>query len=63
MARTIREPETAIIESVTHDGKGIAAVKGKKVFIPGALQGETVRFRRRKKRYNYDEAELLPQLG
>ena len=54
-----REPETAVIESATHDGKGIAAITGKKVFVAGALPGETVEFIRRKSRRNYDEAELL----
>jgi 23S rRNA (uracil1939-C5)-methyltransferase len=57
------ETETATIESVTHDGKGVAAVSGKKVFVAGALAGEEVRFRRRKKRRNYDEAELLEVLS
>jgi hypothetical protein len=28
-----REPETAVIDSATHDGKGIASVTGKKVFV------------------------------
>lgn len=59
MARKRREPETALIESVTHDGRGIAAVEGKKVFVAGALEGEEVRFQRRKRRRNFDEAELL----
>ena len=59
MARRSREPETAVIGSVTHDGRGIATVTGKKVFVTGALEGETVRFLRRKRRRNYDEAELL----
>lgn len=59
MARKRREPETAVIESATHDGRGIAAVSGKKVFVAGALPGETVEFIRRKSRRNYDEAELL----
>ena len=59
MARRRREPETARIESVTHDGRGIAAIEGKKVFVSGALEGEEVRFLRRKSRRNYDEAELL----
>ncbi len=54
-----REPETASIESATHDGRGIAAVSGKKVFVAGALPGETVEFIRRKSRRNFDEAELL----
>lgn len=57
--RRKREPETAQIESLTHDGKGIAAIDGKKVFVAGALEGETVRFQRRKRHRNYDEAELL----
>ncbi len=60
MAR--REPETARITSVTHDGRGVADAPGKKVFVAGALAGETVRFQRRKKRRNYDEAELLEVL-
>jgi len=54
-----REPETAEIDAISHDGKGIAAVEGKKVFVAGALQGETVKFQRRKRHRNYDEAELL----
>jgi 23S rRNA (uracil1939-C5)-methyltransferase len=62
MAKKKRGPETAVIETATHDGRGIAAVSGKKVFVSGALQGETVRFQRRKRRRNYDEAELLEVL-
>jgi 23S rRNA (uracil1939-C5)-methyltransferase len=62
VARQRREPETATIESISHDGRGIAAVSGKKVFVAGALQGEEVRFIRRKRRRNFDEAELLEVL-
>ena len=57
-----REPEIASIEGITHEGKGIASVEGKKVFVAGALPGEEVRFQRRKFRRNYDEAELLEVL-
>lgn len=57
--RKRREPETAKITSVTHDGRGIAAADGKKAFVAGALEGETVTYVRRKFRRNYDEAELL----
>ena len=60
--RRRREPETAHIEATTHDGRGIAAVEGKKVFVAGALVGEQVRFQRRKFRRNFDEAELLEVL-
>ena len=56
------EPETACIDAVSHDGKGIAAIGGKKVFVPGGLRGETVRIRRRKRRKSFDEAELLDVL-
>jgi len=62
MARKKKGPETAAITAVTHDGRGIAAVEGKKVFVAGALAGETVRFQRRKRRRNFDEAELLDVL-
>lgn len=61
MAR--RDPETARIASVTHDGRGIADLPGKKVFVAGALADEEVRFQRRKRRRNYDEAELLDVLS
>ena len=54
-----REPETSVICGVTHDGRGIADVEGKKVFVAGALEGETVTYQRRKFRRNFDEAELL----
>jgi 23S rRNA (uracil1939-C5)-methyltransferase len=54
-----RVPETATIESAAHDGRGITSVNGKKVFVAGALPGETVQFIRRKSHRNYDEAELL----
>lgn len=57
--RRQREPETARISGVTHDGRGIADVSGKKVFVAGALEGEEVRFIRRKSKRNFDEAELL----
>jgi len=60
--RRRREPETARIDSVTHDGRGIAAIDGKKVFVAGALLGEEVRFQRRKSHRNFDEAELLKVL-
>ena len=54
-----KEPETAQIVSSAHDGRGIADVDGKKVFVAGALPGEKVEFKRRKFRRNFDEAELL----
>lgn len=55
-------PETVRIDGVSHDGRGIAAVDGKKVFVPDVLEGEEVRIRRRRRRRSYDEAELLEVL-
>lgn len=57
-----REPETARIQAVSHDGTGIADIDGKKIFVPGVLKGEAVRIQRRKRRRHYDEAELLEVL-
>lgn len=56
------EPETATIGAMTHDGRGIATIDGKKVFVPGALEGEQVRLLERKRRRGYDEADLVEVL-
>lgn len=58
MAKKQREPEEAGILGITHDGRGIADVSGKKVFVDGALAGERVRFLRLRRRKNFDEARL-----
>lgn len=52
------EPVIAEIETMTHEGKGIARVGGKTVFIEGALPGEKVEFVYTRSRRNYDEGEL-----
>ncbi|MEX2495587.1 MAG: 23S rRNA (uracil(1939)-C(5))-methyltransferase RlmD [Woeseia sp.] len=57
-----REPEIATIDAFSHDGRGIAAIEGKKVFVPGVLPGERLRMVRRKVHRGYDEAELLEVL-
>jgi 23S rRNA (uracil1939-C5)-methyltransferase len=44
---------------LAHDGRGIARVGGKAVFIEGALPGEHVRFRVFKRRRQLDEAGLV----
>jgi 23S rRNA (uracil1939-C5)-methyltransferase len=66
MARpaTLRQqsPETVRIDTVSHDGRGIATVDGKKVFVSDVLCGEEVRIVRRKRRRSYDEADLLEVL-
>ncbi len=62
MSRVSSEPETARIVDTLIDGRGVADTPGKKVFVDGALNGETVVFRRRRKKRNFDEAELIEVL-
>jgi 23S rRNA (uracil1939-C5)-methyltransferase len=54
--------EEADIVDLAHDGRGIARVAGKAVFIDGALPGERVRFRVLKRRRHLDEAGLVDVL-
>jgi 23S rRNA (uracil1939-C5)-methyltransferase len=49
------EPVEARIESLTHDGRGLAHLDGKAVLVHGALPGERVLFRYSKLRRRYDE--------
>ena len=44
------------ITDLTHDGRGVAHVNGKAVFVSGALAGERVRMRFSGKHRHYDEA-------
>jgi 23S rRNA (uracil1939-C5)-methyltransferase len=48
--------ETAEIESLDHEGRGVTHVGGKAVFVDGALAGESVRFQRTRRQRRYDEA-------
>jgi 23S rRNA (uracil1939-C5)-methyltransferase len=61
MARALGagEIQEADIVDLTHDGRGVARVNGKAVFIDGALPGERVRFRVLKRRRSMDEAALV----
>jgi 23S rRNA (uracil1939-C5)-methyltransferase len=60
--RLQREPERARVDSLTHDGRGVAHVDGRVVFVPGALPGEEVRIERVRRRRGHDEARLLEVL-
>lgn len=46
------------IVDLDHDGRGVARVNGKVVFVAGALPGERVVLGRRRKRSGHDVAEL-----
>ncbi|HEX4152799.1 MAG TPA: 23S rRNA (uracil(1939)-C(5))-methyltransferase RlmD [Steroidobacteraceae bacterium] len=60
MASELRSGEVheAEVVDLAHDGRGVARVGGKTVFVEGALPGETVRFRVYKRRRMFDEASL-----
>lgn len=47
------------IDTLSHEGRGVARVAGKAVFVDGALPGETVRIRYLRRRRRYDEAAVL----
>jgi 23S rRNA (uracil1939-C5)-methyltransferase len=51
--------QEADVMDLDHDGRGVARVDGKAVFIEGALPGERVRFRTLKRRRQFDDAQLL----
>lgn len=59
MRSTVAEPETGQIVDTMTDGRGVVRSPGKTVFVHGAITGETVKFVRRKRKRNYDEADLL----
>jgi len=48
-----------VIESLNHEGQGVARIDGKAVFIEGALPGETVLFRYHNKLKSYDTGGVL----
>jgi 23S rRNA (uracil1939-C5)-methyltransferase len=49
--------ETGVIAALTQEGAGVIH-DGKTAFVAGALPGETVRYRRRRRHRQYDEAQL-----
>ena len=51
--------QQASIASLTHDGRGVARVADKTVFIDGALPGEEVLFRYTRVHSKYDEGEIV----
>ncbi len=51
--------ESVRVTGLSHEGRGIARVDGKTVFLDGALPGETVRFRYLQRHGSYDEGEVL----
>jgi 23S rRNA (uracil1939-C5)-methyltransferase len=51
-------PVEVCIESLTHEGRGVARVEGKALFVDGALPGERVSARYVARHRRYDEATV-----
>ncbi len=61
MKAPIGPPEEGEVHGLNHEGAGVLH-DGKTAFVPGALPGERVRYQRRTRRRQHDEAELLQLL-
>jgi 23S rRNA (uracil1939-C5)-methyltransferase len=49
----------ATITNLSHDGRGVARIDNKATFVSGALLGERVLAKYRKRHRNYDDAEIV----
>ena len=60
MSNTFAPPviHSALIESLDHEGRGVAHVDGKAVFVEGALPREAVEYQPSRKKKNFDTAKL-----
>jgi 23S rRNA (uracil1939-C5)-methyltransferase len=58
-----REPVEVTIGSLAHDGRGVARVDGKTLFVHGALAGERVRCRVTRRLRRHDEGVALEVLS
>jgi 23S rRNA (uracil1939-C5)-methyltransferase len=63
VARDVSSVQEADIVDLAHDGRGVARVDGKAVFIEGALPSERVRYRVFKRRRQMDEALMVEVLA
>jgi 23S rRNA (uracil1939-C5)-methyltransferase len=59
----MRAAQEAEVVDLAHDGRGVARLGGKAVFVAGALPGERVLVRRTRQRARHDEALLLEVLA
>lgn len=53
-----KDPVATTIDDLTHEGKGVAHVDGKTVFIDQALPGEEIKFTYINRRRQYDQGRL-----
>ena len=53
------EPVEILIESLSHEGRGVGKIEGKTVFVDGGLPGETVQMKYTFQRGKFDEGRAL----
>ena len=60
-SRRVRMPAMPIahIESLDHEGRGVAHVEGKAIFIEGALPGELVEYASHRRKPSYEKAHAI----
>ncbi|MDP2144638.1 MAG: 23S rRNA (uracil(1939)-C(5))-methyltransferase RlmD [Gallionella sp.] len=58
MTDKTNKPPVVTIESLDHEGRGIAHADGKVIFIEGALTGERVTYSTYRKKNNYEQAQV-----
>ena len=59
MNSPLQEVLTAHVESLDYEGRGVAHVDGKAIFIEGALPRELVQYQPSRKKKNFETAKLL----
>ena len=52
-------PNVVVIDKLSHDGRGIAHIDGKTLFVEGGLPQESVRFVYQKRRSKFDEGTVV----
>jgi len=60
--KSTQELREAFVESLSHDGRGVARVNEKATFICGALPGERVKYRTTSTRRSFDVGEVVEVL-
>ena len=53
------DPVAAHIDSLSHEGRGVARVDNMTTFVDGALPGEEILFRYQRRRSRYDEGKVV----
>ncbi|MFI4919135.1 MAG: TRAM domain-containing protein, partial [Legionellales bacterium] len=58
-SKPLPAPQTATIDNLSHDGRGVARINGKATFIQGALPNEVVEFQYTRVKKDFDEGRIV----